>query len=260
MIDTHFHLYDQAFDNDRPLVVERARQAGVTQCIMPGIDRSVFDAQSDCAARYAPFCAVALGLHPTSVTALNYRQELEFVAQTLEKTPDAVAVGEIGLDTYWSADFIKEQTIVFEEQLRLAAFYRLPVIIHTRSCFPELLNALQRNRSLGLTGTLHAWSAGLEVFEQANKYGHFLMGVGGVLTFKKAHLAQIVRQVPLSEILLETDAPWLTPAPFRGQRNESAYIRYVLETLALIKEMPADQVDAQTTQNARQLFHLTCPS
>lgn len=282
MIDTHFHLYDEAFDPDRDQVVERARQSGVTQCILPAIEKANVQAQWDCAAHYAPFCRIAVGLHPTSVLKDTFMAELDLVESQLRQGAVArsgtgattthivtasapasadlwkipVAIGEIGLDAYWSRDCFEQQITVFEQQLQWASFYNLPVIIHARACFPELMDCLQRMRSLNLRGTLHAWSGSLELFTQANRYGDFKMGVGGVLTYKNSKLVEVVRQTPLSEIILETDAPWLTPVPWRGQRNESAYVRLVAEKIAQIKEIPLEEVDRQTTQNALSLFSL----
>ncbi len=252
MIDTHTHLYDQAFDPDREEVAARAREAGVSACILPAIDQSTWEAQQACARLFPGFCHSASGLHPTSVNE-NYRRELDFAWQTL---PDAVAVGEIGLDAYWSREFLKEQTEVFEEQLSWAIQKDLPVIIHSRSAFPELLESLRRTSSAGLRGILHAWSGSMEIYTEANRYGHFLMGVGGVVTYKNAHLVNVLQKVPLTEIVLETDAPWLTPAPFRGRRNESSYLKYILAKVAEIKGLSAEETDHQTTRNALSLFNL----
>ncbi|MDD2642572.1 MAG: TatD family hydrolase [Bacteroidales bacterium] len=252
MIDTHTHLYDQAFDPDRAEVVARARAAGVSACILPAIDQSTWQAQQACSGFFSGFCHSASGLHPTSVNE-NFREELDFARQTL---PGAVAVGEIGIDAYWSREFLKEQVEVFEEQLSWAAEKDLPVIIHCRSAFPELLESLRRTRSSGLRGILHAWSGSTEVFTEANRYGHFLMGIGGVITYKNTHLVNVLQKTSLTEIVLETDAPWLTPSPFRGHRNESSYLTYILAKVAEIKGLSPEETDSRTTQNALSLFNL----
>ncbi len=271
MIDTHSHLYDAAFDPDRDGVVKNARAAGVTGCILPAIEQETVQAQRDCAALYPDFCRIGVGLHPTSVQKDTFLAELDVVEAQLRRfavpeTQNAlkqadrwqkpVAIGEIGLDAYWSRENFDLQLQVFEQQLQWASAYGLPVIIHARACFPELMDCLKRNRSLGLRGSLHAWSGSRELFAQANRYGEFKMGIGGVLTYKNAHLAEVVRDTELSEILLETDAPWLAPVPWRGQRNQSAYVRIVAKKIAEIKEISFEEVDRQTTQNALSLFGL----
>lgn len=262
MIDTHQHLYDTAFDDDRDDVVARAQSVGVTKCLLPGIDQSTFEAQQACALRYPDFCRIAVGLHPTSVNE-SFQAELDFARTSLETCLAAsasvlhpVAIGEIGLDTYWSDTFLPQQIAVFDEQVQWAARYGLPIIIHVRSCLPTLLDSLKRNRALGLRGVLHAWSGSVDVYREANKYGSFKIGIGGVLTYKNARVAESVKEIPLSDILLETDAPWLTPVPFRGKRNECAYVAYVMRQLAAIKGIEEDEVCAQTTQNALSLFAL----
>lgn len=259
IIDTHSHLYDSAFDPDREAVVQRAEEAGVVACIMPQIDAASYSALMATARRYPRLCHVAMGLHPSSVDA-SYKEELDFAARSFEQAAaagfPAVAVGEIGLDAYWTQEFMKEQLIVFEEQLHWAAARNLPLILHVRNAFEPLLDCLRRNRSLGLRGVLHAYSSSLEVFRTANRYGSFLMGIGGVLTFKNARLVEVVKSLPLESLLLETDAPWLTPAPFRGKRNESAYLVHVVQKLAEIFRLPCEEIACRTALNAKQLFNL----
>jgi len=250
MIDTHVHLYDQAFDTDRDLVVERAKNTGVRHCILPAIDKSSFRAQQECLARYPWFCHKASGLHPTSVNT-DFRKELDFAYSNLE---GAVAIGEVGLDGYWSREFMEEQILALEEQVQWAREKDLPLIIHSRSSFPELLSTLKKCRYPGMRGILHAWSGSAEVFREANRYGHFLMGIGGVITYSNARLAGVVQEFDLAQIVLETDAPWLSPVPFRGNRNESAYLKYIAEKLAQLKDVSAEKVVGQTTQNALSLF------
>lgn len=253
MIDTHVHLYDQAFDPDRDQVVQRAKEAGVSRCILPAISMSSFKAQADCLERYPEFCYKAMGLHPTSVDG-NYRKELDFAYENIQ---NAVAIGEVGLDAYWSDEYMKQQVIVFEEQILWARDLDLPLIIHSRSSFPELLNSLKKCRFPGMRGVLHAWSGSVEIFREANRYGHFLMGIGGVITFHNARLADVVKNTDLSFLVLETDAPWLSPVPFRGKRNESSYLSYIAEKISLIKGLSLDSIVDQTTQNALSLFFNT---
>jgi TatD DNase family protein len=252
MIDTHVHLYDSAFDPDRDQVVERAKNAGVTHCILPAIDKSTYAAMEACMERYPGFCHKASGLHPTSVKT-DYGLEL---GHAYSNRSGAVAIGEIGLDFYWSREYAKEQLIAFEQQLEWARDLDLPVIIHSRSAFPELLASLKKCAFPGMRGVLHAWSGSLEVFEQACRFGDFFMGIGGVVTFKNARLAEIVRKTDLERIVLETDAPWLTPVPYRGKRNESAYLTFIAPKIAQVKDISTEKVMAQTTQNALSLFFL----
>ncbi|HPQ55742.1 MAG TPA: TatD family hydrolase [Bacteroidales bacterium] len=250
MIDTHVHLYDSAFDPDRDQVVERAKKAGITHCILPAIDKSTYGAMQECLETYPGFCYKASGLHPTSVNA-DYNLELGFA---YSKMTDAVAIGEIGLDFYWSREYTGEQISAFEQQLEWARDLDLPVIIHSRSAFPELLASLKKCAFPGMRGVLHAWSGSREVFDQAGRYGDFFMGIGGVVTFKNARLGEIVRETGLDRIVLETDAPWLTPVPYRGKRNESSYLSYIAKKIALLKDISPDQVIGQTTENALSLF------
>jgi TatD DNase family protein len=250
MIDTHVHLYDSAFDPDRDQVVERAKKAGVTHCILPAIDKSTYTALHECLERYPGFCHKASGLHPTSVGA-DYDLEL---GHAYSKMSGSVAIGEIGLDFYWSHEYAGEQITAFEQQLEWARDLDLPVIIHSRSAFPELLASLKKCAFPAIRGVLHAWSGSREVFEQACRSGDFYMGIGGVVTFKNARLAEIVRETDLERIVLETDAPWLTPSPYRGKRNESAYLTFIAQKIAQIKDISIEKVIGQTTQNALSLF------
>ncbi len=250
MIDTHVHLYDQAFDTDRELVVVRAKKAGVSHCILPAIDKSTLQAQKECLELYPGFCLKASGLHPTSVDR-DYRQELDFARCTLE---GAIAIGEVGLDAYWSREYMDEQILVLEEQIKWARELDLPLIIHSRSSFAELLATLKKCTYPHMRGILHAWSGSAGVFREANRYGHFLMGIGGVITYRNARLAGVVKEIDLTEIVLETDAPWLSPVPFRGQRNESAYLEHIARELAQVRDVSPEKVIEQTTQNALSLF------
>ena len=250
MIDTHVHLYDQVFNADRHEVVSRAREAGVRCSILPAIDKSTYQAQQDCLKQYPDFCHKAAGLHPTAVRE-DYREELGFA---FHNTGGAVAIGEIGLDAYWSRDFLELQILAFEEQIGWARDLDLPLIIHSRSSFPELLRSLKRCSSPYMRGVLHAWSGSGEIFREANRYGRFMMGIGGVVTFRNARLAETVRNTDLTDIVLETDAPWLSPVPFRGKRNESSYLTYIAEKIAQEKQISMEKVVSQTTQNALSLF------
>lgn len=268
LIDTHSHLYEPEFDEDRDAAVERARAAGVERLIFPAIDAESHGRMFDAARRYAGYCAVMMGLHPTSVNDNpRWREELAEVERYLTTTPPEgidrfVTVGEIGLDFYWSRDYIEEQREAFLVQLRLAARLGLPVAIHTRSAWPEMVEMLEQEaraaheRGERLCGVLHAFSDGVESYRRLLKAGDFKFGIGGVVTFKKSPLAEVVREMALEDMLLETDCPYLTPAPFRGKRNESGYISYICQKIAELKGVGADEVARITTENARELFGL----
>jgi TatD DNase family protein len=255
IIDTHCHLYANAFDLDRGEVVERAIRAGVGQAILPGIDRENHPALMHTVQEFPHFCRPAIGLHPTSVDA-GYEQELNFIEQQLKET-SFVAIGEIGIDGYWSREYMKQQREAFECQLEWAAIYRLPVIIHSRNSFDELFEILYRRRSLNITGVFHAFSGSYEQCRQLQKCGDFKIGIGGVVTYKNAGLAETVAKVDPSSLILETDSPWLTPAPHRGQRNESSYLLFITQRISELLKKSFEEVAAITTQNACDLFKLS---
>ena len=252
MIDTHSHIYDEAFDEDFGSVLQRAKEAGVAKMVMPGIDSGCHDRMMQCARRLEGYAFPAIGLHPTSVDA-NWEDELQFVWDNYREG-QFVAIGEIGLDEHWSTEFLEEQKRVFEDQLAFAWEHDLPVIIHSRDSTEDIFDCLDRVGK-PLRGVFHAFSGSYETYCRIRKhYGGFKIGVGGVVTYKNSHLAAFMDKVPLEDILLETDAPWLTPVPFRGKRNESGYIRYTAEKLAQLKDISFDEVDAVTTDNAEKMF------
>lgn len=254
LIDTHLHLYDEAFDADREEVVERMRQAGVVKCIMPAIDKDSFGRQSSVSSAYRDFLWQAIGLHPTSVNE-NWEDELQFVRDELEKRRDNyVAIGEIGLDGYWSKDFMEEQKRVFKEQLLLAKEYSLPVIIHLREATEELFEVLDSPGAAPLKGVFHAFSGSAESYRRLKKYGDIKFGIGGVVTYKNAGVAVSLKSMPLEDLLLETDAPWLSPVPFRGKRNESSHLVEIAAKIAQIKEVAIEEVAETTSVNAERMF------
>jgi TatD DNase family protein len=254
MIDTHSHIYDEAFDEDFGEVLHRAREAGVAKMVMPGIDSKCHDRMMEFARKLEGYAFPTIGLHPTSVEA-NWEEELRFVWDNFREG-EFVAIGEIGLDEYWSKDFLEEQKRVFEDQLAFAWEKGLPVIIHSRNATEDIFDCLDRVGK-PLRGVFHAFSGSYETYCRIRKsYDGFKIGVGGVLTYKNSHLAAFIDKVPLDDILLETDAPWLTPVPFRGRRNESSYIRYTAEKLSELKGIPFEETDAVTTENAIKMFGL----
>ena len=191
-------------------------------------------------------------MHPTSVKE-NWKKELEFIIEESSKS-NYVAIGEIGIDAYWSKEFIEQQIFVFEEQLKVASRLGLPVIIHSRDATYIILESLARCKHLNIRGVFHAFSGSYQTYQEILKLGNFMVGIGGVVTFKNSKLQEVVEKIDLNNILLETDAPWLTPAPFRGKRNEPAYLEHIASKIALIKNLSEDEVAIRTTENAKKLF------
>ena len=256
MIDTHTHLYDEAFADDFTEAVERAARSGVEHLIFPGIDSSVHDRMMECASMTGGKAGTATGLHPTSVRE-DWKKELGFVENRLSEGGWA-AIGEIGLDRHWSDTFFSEQTEAFRIQMIWAAEAGLPVIIHVREAHDTLFDILDclQEKGVPMRGVMHAFSGSLETYRRIKSYGGFKVGIGGVVTYRNAGIAVTVKDIPLEDIVLETDSPWLTPVPFRGKRNESAYLRIIAERLADIKGLSLEEVDRVTTDNAKSLFNI----
>lgn len=249
--DTHTHLYDEAFDSEEDLAVERAVTAGVTRMILPDIDSQTRKEMFSLADRHEGVLFPCLGLHPTSVDA-RWQEEMTLMEQHLDKR--IWAIGEIGMDCYWSREFVKEQEEVFRIQLEMAARLALPVIIHSRESTELILNVLKDFRHSGLRGVFHAFSGSIETFRELQRLGDWYIGIGGVLTYKKASIAETVREIPMERILLETDSPYLTPVPFRGKRNESAYVPHIAARLAELTGRTVEETAEITTDNAQKLF------
>ncbi len=257
LIDTHSHLYEPEFDADRTEAMERAREAGVEQLLLPAIDRESYERMFEMCRTWPDRCFPMMGLHPTSVNDNPaWREDLALVELYLENPPVErfYGVGEIGLDFYWSNDFRAEQMEAFEHQIELSLRHNLPIAVHTRSAWDEMCEVVEGFRGRGVRGVFHAFSDGVESYKRLRECGDFVFGIGGVVTFKKSPLAEVVCEIPLDELLLETDCPYLTPVPFRGQRNESAYIPYICEKIAEIKSVTPEEVAAQTTANAERIF------
>ena len=250
-VDTHAHLYDEAFLEDDDKSVERAKEAGVTKIIFPDIDSSSRESMFAMADRHEGIIFPTLGLHPTSIGA-DWENELEKLHGYADRK--IYAIGEIGMDCYWSKEFIKEQQTALKLQLELADKISLPVIIHSRESTELIINVLKECRHLQLRGVFHAYSGSAETFHELEKLGDWYIGIGGVLTYKKASIAETVKNIPLERILLETDSPYLTPVPFRGKRNESSYIPYIATKLAEQTGREIEEIAATTTENAKRLF------
>lgn len=253
-IDTHSHLYDEAFSSEEDSAVARAVEAGVTKMILPDIDASTREAMFTLAERHPDTLFPTLGLHPTSVSQ-NWKEELDAVEKSLGNHK-IWAIGEVGIDCYWSKEFLEQQKEVFRVQLEIAHKSDLPVIIHSRESTELIINILRDYKHLPLRGVFHAYSGSVETFHELQKLGDWYIGIGGVLTYKKASIAETVKTIPLDRILLETDSPYLTPVPHRGKRNESSYIPHIAEKLAVQKETDIAEVAAVTTENAKRLFRI----
>lgn len=251
--DTHAHLYDEAFISEEDQAVERAVRAGVTRMILPDIDSQTREAMFSLADRHEGKLFPCLGLHPTSIGA-DWEKELAALEGWLSRK--IYAIGEIGMDCYWSKEFIKEQQEALRIQLELADRLDLPVIIHSRESTELIINVLKECRHLNLRGVFHAYSGSIETYRQIERLGDWHIGIGGVLTYKKASIAETVRDIPLDRILLETDCPYLTPVPFRGKRNESSYIPHIAARLSEILGKGIEEIAETTTANAEKLFRI----
>ena len=255
LIDTHVHLYDSDFETDITDVVADAKGNGVSKVILPAIDSNYYERMTELSLAFKGFAYPCLGLHPTSVKD-NWRDELEFVFDNIDKHK-FIAIGEIGLDGYWSKEHFSQQIIVFEEQLRLAAERDLPVIIHSRESTEEIFKVLERNRALALRGVFHAFSGSYQTYKRIVRAGNFKIGVGGVVTYKNSKLPEILERVSTEDIILETDAPWLTPVPYRGKRNQPAFVKIIAQKVAEIKRCSLEEICSVTSSNAKNFFNLS---
>lgn len=253
-VDTHTHLYLEQFDDDRELIVQNAIDKGVKFMLLPNIDQGSFDQMQLLSKQFPKNCLPMIGLHPTSVGE-NYRDELRFVEQE-SSTGKYCAVGEIGIDLYWDKTYKEQQEEAFRHQLRLAKQYNLPVSIHTRDAFNEIYNIVAEEKSDNLKGIFHCFTGTIEQAEKIAGLG-FLMGIGGVVTFKNSGLDKVLKEIPLNRLVLETDSPFLAPTPYRGKRNESAYTIMIAEKIAEIKEISLEEVAEVTSQNAIRIFNLS---
>jgi TatD DNase family protein len=251
LIDSHTHLYVTSFNSDRDVMISRAMEAGVSRFYLPAIDSETTMAMLELEEKYPGVCFAMMGLHPCSVNE-NYKAELDLVENWLSKRPFA-AVGEIGLDFYWDKTFTEQQFEVFRVQIEWALQYKLPINIHTRNAMQETINVVKEFKGRGLKGIFHCFTGSYESARQIIDTG-FLLGIGGVVTYKNAGLAEVLSKIPIEHLVLETDAPYLTPVPFRGKRNESGYIKYVAERLMSIYQMSMEEIGEITSANALNLY------
>ena len=253
MIDTHTHLYSEEFDTDRVEMIARAKAAGVTHCFMPAIDSSYTQRMFQLKNEYPDYVFLMNGLHPCSVKE-NYKEELAHV-EALMPTHPFCAIGEIGIDLYWDKTFLKEQQEAFVWQIQLAKKHHLPIVIHCREAFDEVFEVLESEKSGDLFGVFHCFTGTEKQANRAISYGLHL-GIGGVVTFKNGKINQFLKNIDLCHIVLETDSPYLAPVPYRGKRNESAYIVKVVEKLSDIYELPESEIVRLTDMNAIKIFNI----
>lgn len=253
-IDTHTHLFVEQFDNDRSAVVEKAIAAGVEHLLLPNIDVRTIKAMNELVAIFPSHCAAMMGLHPSSVKE-DWEEQLAVIQSELFSNK-YIAVGEIGIDLYWDKTFIEAQKEAFRRQVTWAKELKLPIAIHAREAFDEIFEIVDELNDERLTGVFHCFTGTQEQAEKIMSYGGFKMGIGGVVTYKKAELDKVLVNVPLSELILETDSPYLAPVPFRGKRNESSYLLHIAEKLADIYQVSLKEIEEQTTLSAKRLFNI----
>ena len=253
LIDTHAHLYSEQFDRDREAMMERAFGAGVEQVYLPNVDSKTIDSMLALESAYPGRCIAMMGLHPCSV-GVDYEAELKVVEDWLSRR-SFCAVGEIGIDLYWDKTFFEEQKIAFARQMDWAKDLKIPIVIHSRESTEEILMLLREKKDYQEGGIFHCFGGSVEQAKEIIGLG-FYLGIGGVLTFKKSGLDEVLKHVSLDHLVLETDAPYLAPTPFRGKRNESAYIALVAKRLAEVKDVGLDEVERITSLNAEKAFRV----
>ena len=260
IIDTHSHLFVEEFGEDRAEVMRRAREAGITRIVMPNIDAASIAPMLQVCAEYPNFCYPTLGLHPTEVkedcrqVLDNMKQQLEASAQGEVVHSPFVAIGEVGLDFYWDTTYKQEQLSALDAQVGWALEYDLPLIIHSREAFPELYSLFLNYKDTPLRGVFHSFTGTADEAHALLEFPGFVLGVNGVVTFKKSALPETLREVPLSRLVVETDSPYLAPVPYRGKRNESSYVVRVIDKLAEVYQCSSDRVAEQVYDTAYRLF------
>ena len=252
IIDTHTHLYLNQFDADFDDIINRSLDKNIFKFVFPSISSKYYDKMIECKKKYPKNIFLMIGLHPVYVDK-NYQQELDFVKNEIDQN-NFVAVGEIGLDKYWGLEFYKQQIEAFEIQIDLALKQNLPIIIHCRDAYEDVIGILEKKKSKDLRGIFHCFTGS---FEDAKRIINldFSLGIGGVVTFKNGKIDQFLHKISLKNIVLETDSPYLAPVPYRGKRNESSYIIHVVEKLSEIYDLKTDQIIQQTSSNSHKIFN-----
>jgi len=253
-VDSHSHIFDKDFDSDRLEVIKRASEQGVKYHVLPNIDSTYSDRVLEVARDYKGICFPLIGLHPTSVSE-NYEAELLHVDNMLKKEK-YYGIGEIGIDLYWDKTYLEQQKIAFRHQLKLAKKNGLPVVIHSRNSFDEIFEIVDQENDSSLRGVFHAFTGTFEQYQRIIEYGGFKVGIGGIVTYKNGGLDKVVTKMNLSDIILETDSPYLTPVPKRGQRNEGQNIILIAQKISEILGLPLEEIAKVTTVNSLELFKI----
>ena len=253
-IDTHTHIYLSDFKEDRNKIILECINSEVNKLLLPNIDSSTINDVVELSLEYKGICYPMVGLHPCSVKK-NFEKELSTLKSYI-KDCNPIAIGEIGIDLYWDKSTLKFQQEVFIEQINWAKEYNLPIVIHARNSYNEIFKILDKENSSSLSGVFHCFSSSLKDAQHILEYGNFKLGIGGVVTFKNSGLDKIVKEIDIKNILLETDAPYLTPAPYRGKRNKSSYLTIIANKLSDIYQLSLEEIGKITTKNAEKIFKL----
>lgn len=254
-VDTHTHLYQPNFDEDRPAAIARCLENGVSKLLLPNIDVESIPRVLDMMEKWPDVCHGMMGLHPCHVDE-NWESALEEITSVLDSRDDFIAVGEIGMDLYWDKTHLEAQKAAFKAQCSLAKSRNLPIVIHVRDAWDELFQCMDEVHSSDLRGVFHCFTGGPSEATRALEYSGFMLGVGGVSTYKNGGLDKVLPDVSLENLILETDSPYLSPTPHRGKRNESSYIPIIAQRLADIKDVSLEEVARVTTANAERLFKI----
>ena len=254
-IDTHTHLFASEFKDDIDIVVKNAINSGVSKMLLPNIDSSTTNNMLQLCNKYPQHCFPMIGLHPCSVKKDNIDKEILHVEEMLNKNK-FIAIGEIGLDLYWDKSTLSYQKVAFESQIKLAKKYQLPIVIHVRDSFNEAIDIIEKLNNENLSGVFHCFTGNIQEAERIINLENFYLGIGGVVTFKNGGINKIINQISLDNIILETDSPYLTPAPFRGKRNESKYLVNIAQKMSEIYEIDINEIANKTSSNAINLFKI----
>lgn len=255
LIDSHTHLYSEQFNDDRKEMIQRALDEGVKAFLLPNIDIDSIAGLDELVSDFPKVCFPMYGLHPGNVGA-DFEHQLKVIKERLDHSQECIAIGEIGMDLYWDKTFIEEQKQAFRTQIGWAKERKLPIVIHARDAFEEIFEIIDEENDEELKGVFHCFTGDLHQAQHILNYGGFKLGIGGVVTYKNSSLPEVLKEIDLSNIILETDSPYLPPVPYRGKRNESAYIRHVAGKLVDIYQLDMQEIEEQTTANTNELFKL----
>ena len=254
-IDTHTHLFASEFNEDIDIVVQNAINNGVSKMLLPNIDSTTTNNMLQLCNKYPQNCFPMIGLHPCSVKKDNIEKEILHVEEMLTKN-NFIAIGEIGLDLYWDTSNLSYQKVAFESQIKLAKKYQLPIVIHVRDSFNEAIEIVEKLNNENLSGVFHCFTGNIQEAERIINLENFFLGIGGVVTFKNGGINNIINQISLDNIILETDSPYLTPTPFRGKRNESKFLVNIAQKMSEIYEIDINEIANKTSSNAKNLFKI----